>query len=798
MTLENQETLRFEHLPLDDEGLQILEFPEVKARAANFCALYAAKDRILNTKPSHSLTDIKTHQQETREARVFLESHGTLEMSGVHDIDSYLHRASLEGMLQGPELRELHDTIQTSSSVRNILGDRNDLPLLSKIASSIPDLGDLQKLLASTIDESGLIKDGASIELHTLRKEAIEARTRLDETLDRAVRRLRRNNILQEPLVTERNGRMVLLVKIEQRLKVPGIVHDISDSGATAFIEPMIAIGLGNRWREITLNIRREEERILRSVSSAVGYSGLELNHTIEALVRLDVAMALGHYSIVTNGTAPIFVQAEKSFINLSKARHPLLHQTAVPIDVSIGGKENVMLITGPNAGGKTVALKTIGLLAIMAQSGFHVPALECTMTIFDHVYPDIGDRQSIERSLSSFSSHIETLNHVMRHATPISLVLLDELGSSTDPEEGAALAKAMLHFFAQSQIPCVATTHHREVATYVEDQSRMSNASVELDPATLEPTFKLTKGLPGRSYALTIATRMGVDPDIIVLAQSLLSEEHRRSEVLLRQLEQERFLATQQRVAADQEMERNLAIRRNIEEELSELQTHKDQLLEQTKLELQHRADDLMKRLQSAQRAFIQPRSAGDPESSQPTNYKRLIADIKSELKSSEWQPSPRDDRHWIQQLNAGDFVYVQNIPNPVELLQPPNENQTVEIALGAIRARLPVHHLERKADVPLINLPDRVSYTRPVARPIGREIDLRGMRVEEAGIKIDSVLDQAVLQGLRELKIVHGTGSGALRSFLRDRLRISPLVKEIKVSDDGGSDGITLVELK
>ena len=241
-----------------------------------------------------------------------------------------------------------------------------------------------------------------------------------------------------------------------------------------------------------------------------------------------------------------------------------------------------------------------------------------------------------------------------------------------------------------------------------------------------------------------------------------------------------------------------NLAIRRNIEEELSELQTHKDQLLEQTKLELQHRAAALMKLLQSAQRAFIQPRSEGDPESSQPTNYKRLIADIKSELKSSEWQPSPRDDRHWIQQLNAGDFVYVQNIPNPVELLQPPNENQTVEIALGAIRARLPVHHLERKADVPLINLPDRVSYTRPVARPIGREIDLRGMRVEEAGIKIDSVLDQAVLQGLRELKIVHGTGSGALRSFLRDRLRISPLVKEIKVSDDGGSDGITLVELK
>ncbi|MQF69632.1 hypothetical protein FIM12_04810 [SAR202 cluster bacterium AD-804-J14_MRT_500m] len=795
MNSENQDTPDFKPLTLDDETFRILEFPEVKARAGDFCALGTARSRILKIKPSHDLTDIRTHQQETQEARVFLESHDPLEMSGVHDIDAYLYRASLDGMLQGPELRELHDTLQTSRSIRGILGNRNDLPILSKIGSSIPDLIDLQRLLSSTIDETGLIRDGASKELHTLRTEASGTKARLDETLDRAIRRLRRNNILQEPLVTERNGRMVLLVKIEQRLKVPGIVHDISDSGATAFIEPMIAIGLGNQWREITLNIRREEERILRTVSSAVGYNGLEIYHTIEALVRLDIAMAMGRYSIMTDGTAPIFVQAEKAFINLSKARHPLLRQSAVPIDISIGGRENVMLITGPNAGGKTVALKTIGLLAIMAQSGFHLPALECTMTAFDHVYADIGDRQSIEQSLSSFSSHLQTLRYVMTHASPISLVLLDELGSSTDPEEGAALAKAILHFFGHRQIPCVATTHHREVAAYVQDQSEMDNASVELDPATLEPTFKLTKGLPGRSYALTIATRMGMDPDTITLAQSLLSEEHRRSEVLLRQLEQERFLVTQQRIAADQELERNLAIRRNLEGELSELQSNKDQLLEQTKLELQNQADDLLKRLQKAQRAFTQPQGAS--ENSQSSDYRRVIADIKSELKSSKWQPSPKDDHHWIQQIKEGDFVYVRGIPNPVEVLIPPNENRTVEIALGAIRARLPSHQLERKADIPVINLPDRVSYTGPVSRPIGREIDVRGMRVEEAGRKLDSVLDQAVLQGLRDLKIVHGSGSGALRSFIRERLKVNLLVKEIKLDDTDSADGVTLVEL-
>ena len=798
MNADGTEESTPEALTPEAETLELLEFPLVKARVAAFCTLSPARERTLALIPSQDVNEIGSRQQETQEARLFIESHETLELTGVHDVGPLIHRASLEGVLKGKELRELHDTLQASRTVRATLGNRNDLPLLARIGSAIPDLRELERLLASTVDETGELRDGASRELRMLRLDASEARARLDGALERAVRRLRRSNVLQEPLVTERNGRMVLLVKMEMRYRVPGIVHDVSDSGATAFVEPMAAVGLGNQWREASLAAQREEERILRGVSTTVGYNGLEILQAMEALTKLDVAVAMGRYSMLTQGTAPVFVQAEQAFLNLSRARHPLLQGSVVPIDVSVGGGESVLIITGPNAGGKTVALKTAGLLAIMAQSGFHVPAAECTMTVFDQVYADIGDQQSIERSLSSFSSHLQTLRWVMEQATPNSLVLLDELGTSTDPEEGAALAKAVLGFFEERMIPCVATTHHREVAAYVQDQPGMANASVEMDPGTLEPTFRLTKGLPGRSYALTIAGRMGVDPATVERARSLLSEEHRQAEVLLRQLEQERYLAEQQRKAAEGELERNQAMRRELEGKLAELETNKEHLLEEARFELQSRADDLWKRLQRAERAFIQPQSAAAPMQSEPKEYKEEVALVRAELRSEEWEPAPKAEGSWVQELTPGDFVYVRGVPNPVEVLAPPNENRTVEVALGAIRARLPSHHLERKAEVPSLKLPERVSYTGPVGKPMGREVDLRGMRVEEAEDRLDSVLDQAALQGLRKLRVVHGGGTGALRSLVRERLKGHPLVKEIRAEDGRSSGSVTLVELK
>ena len=504
--------------------------------------------------PSSDLDRIRHRQQATLEARSFLDEQGSLDLTGVEDIRELVQRAVLTGVLRAEHLREIHDTLRACRRARSVLAHRRDLPLISGWARLIPSLRELEGRIAGAIDANGLVMDNATPALRQLRAQAEQARSRLSVSMEREMRRLRRSNLLQEQLITERNGRLVLLVKSSLRQQVPGIVHDVSDSGATAFIEPLGAVPLGNRWREASLSARREEERILRSLSSQVGLQGEQVLASLDLLAQIDFTIAKGRLSLAHGGTPPTFLDEQESRLKLEAARHPLLGESAVPINLTLGGEGRILLITGPNAGGKTVALKTAGLLTAMAQAGLHVPAGRCQMTVFDAVYADIGDQQSIEQSLSSFSSHLQNLRGIMEGATSRSLVLLDELGASTDPEEAAALAKATISYFARGGVACIVTTHHRDVAAFAQDQPGMVNASVELHPSDLTPTYRLAIGLPGRSYALTIAQRMGIDESTVDHARSLLSQDHRRAEELLRKLEEERSLAEKHRRDAQKE----------------------------------------------------------------------------------------------------------------------------------------------------------------------------------------------------------------------------------------------------
>ena len=786
---------------LRERSLHLLEYHLVREKLAGYTTFYPAREMAFSLMPSYEPSQVARRQQETTEARRFLETGSAIDLAEAKDLRQALQRAALGGTLAGEELRDLHDTLKSARGARAAIIRQKDMPILGTIAQNMPVLRDLESVLASTIGRSGEVLDSASPTLKELRAESRSAHQHLTDSLERTVRRMQRHGIIQEPVITQRNGRMVLLVKTEMKHRLPGIVHDVSDSGATLFVEPMTAIGLGNRWREMRLAEEREEERVVRVLSAKVETHSSAILRGLELLADLDMSMAKARFSLAINATASNVIEGEHQYISLTDARHPLLKGEIVPITLKIGDPSSLLLITGPNAGGKTVALKAIGLLTLMAQSGLHLPAREATTSLFDGVYADIGDQQSIQQSLSTFSSHIKNLRDIMDQATDRSLVLIDELGTSTDPEEGSALAKAILHHFSQRGITLVATTHQRDVAAFVQEQPGMTNASVELDPHTLAPTYRLTQGLPGRSYALTIASRLGLENETVEHARSLLSPAHQGSESLLRELQEERHLAQETRREAEEAMSQAQQERAKMEEQLADIQNRKAELMEEAQHQLQQKVEEVTGRLRRAERALEQPISLPQPTQPAPKSIikeaRKNVAEVRRELRSPNWQPPPSSRSDWLERLQSGDRVYLRGIPKPVEIVTPPDDGGTVEVILGTMRARLPVYQIDRPAPAHTTPTHEGIYFSRPAKRQVNTELDLHGVRVEEALERIDSFLNDATLAGLSSVRIMHGVGTGALRNASREYLSHHPLVKSVRRDESITNDSATVVEL-
>ena len=578
------------------ESVNLLEFDQIRQELADYTRTVMGREAALSLAPSTNLLEIVSRQQETSEARHFLSDGGGLEFGPGIDFREYVHRALLGGLLRGEELYAVRRLAEAARYNQVALSRHEEIPLLSGVADNLPDMKALEQAINSAVSPAGEVLDSASPALGQLRQESRLVHHRLNQVLERNLRRWQRMDLIQEPIITQRNGRMVLLIKAEMRSRVPGIVHDVSDSGATVFVEPMPAIDLGNRWREARLAEEREEERVLRQLSDLVGQTGQDLLLTLDLLARLDLDVAKGRYSAATQATAPLVLEGtdQSQSLKIIRGRHPLLSGSAVPISLELGGTQTVMLITGPNAGGKTVALKTVGLLSVMAQAGLHVPAEEAQFPRFDGIYADIGDQQSIEQSLSTFSSHIGNLLAIMERSTANSLLLVDELGTSTDPEEGSALAKAILSHFQQRGLLMVATTHHRGVAHFVQEQPGMINASVDLHPSTLDPTYQLTLGLPGRSYALTIASRLGLPPEIVDQARQSLSPQELAAEDLLKELQEERRLVENLRRDAEAASLKAREQQAQVEDRLATVETSKVELLEEARGQLLERINGL------------------------------------------------------------------------------------------------------------------------------------------------------------------------------------------------------------
>ena len=794
---------------LHQASLDLLEFHLVCERLASYTTFPPARELALALTPSHDTHQVARSQEETSEARRFLEQGASLDLSLALDLRSLLQRAALGGILRGAELRQVGDTAKAARLVRASLVRRRDLPHLYSMTMKLPDFRVLEKEMDSAISESGEVLDGASSSLRALRTDVRRAYQHLNDSLQRMLRRLHRQGVLQEPLVTERNGRLVLMAKVDMKHQLPGIVHDVSDSGATVFVEPLSVVTLGNEWRELRLAVEREEERVLLSLSQLVAAAADDLALAVEIIARLDMVMAKARYSLSLNAHPPTVMEGERPYLRLVDIRHPLLMGKVVPISVTMGDLHPVLLITGPNAGGKTVALKTVGLSVLMAQAGLHLPATEAAFTLFDGVYADIGDQQSIQRSLSTFSSHIQTLRDIIQQATCTSLVLLDELGTSTDPEEGAALAKAVLARFAERGTMLIATSHYRDVAAFVQEASNMLNASVELDPQTLEPTYHLTPGLPGRSYALAIAARHGLDEAMLQSARSSLAPAQQGTERLLRELQEERHLAEELRREAEEARAEARQRSNQLEEQMAAIEDQKAEMLEEARSQLREKTETLLKLLQRAERALAEtgqpafvaeaPTPSPQPEDARSTVPEVLeeVAQVRRELRSPRWQPSPGRRRDWLRRLRSGDWVYLRGISQPVEVLTPSVDENTLEVMLGSMRARLPLYQVVRPAPEQEVTARQGVFLAKSAQREVKTQLDLRGQRVEDALEQVDALLNDAASQGVSTLRIVHGVGTGALRAAIREHLSRHSLVSSFHPDEATAADGATVVGL-
>ena len=789
-------------------ALGLLEFDEIRRQLASATRTAVGAEAAAELIPSDDARDVAVRQQETAEARLLLDTAASLELGPADDLRPAVHRAMLGGVLAGEELRHIGALASAARWNRGALTHRDDLPLLSAITQNLPDLPDLESAVNRAIGPAGEVLDDASPELARLRRESRSAYSSLSDVMQRSLRRYQRSGIVQEDIITERNGRMVLLIKTDFKGKAPGIVHDVSDSGATVFIEPMPAIDLGNRWRETRLAEQREEERILRQLSSLVGRYAEEINLMAHLLGRLDLAVAKGRYAAGMRAIPPNLLDPDDPRkLRLGGARHPLLSGDVVPTTIAIDEGTPVLLITGPNAGGKTVALKTVGLLSLMAHAGLQVPANEADLPLFDGIYADIGDQQSIFESLSTFSSHIRNIQGIMDVATDRSLILIDELGSATDPEEGSALAIALLSHLRDRGAMVVATTHHRNVARLAQEEPGMVNASVDLNPRTLEPTYRLTHGVPGRSYALTIASRLGLPEAVITGAQTHLEPLHVETDRLLQELQEERLTVSELRQQAEQALADARRQEQEIAERLEDVEDTKAQLVEDARRELAEEIAEVAGRIRQAERSLRrqQERQAAAGRDDQQSDVdlraeRERLAEARREVVSPEWAPIPVEQPPWYHDLHVGDRVYIRGVSRPVEVVTPPDEQQEIEVIIGSMRARLPVYQLDRPADrVHPAAEQAGVVYRRPEAkRTLSPEVNLHGYRVDEALNVIDSLLDDAALEGMTSLKIVHGKGTGALRRAIREYLTGHPLVATTEPGEGGNAAGVTVVQLR
>jgi len=790
-----------------------LEYDKIVSRLAGYTSFSAGRELAESLCPSTDIEEVRQRQQETSEAKALFDVRPDVTLGGARDVRPLVRNAGLGATLDPVDLLTIRNTLQSAGKLRRtLLRFAERFPLLAETAERLEDCPHLVEEVTRCLNDQGEVVDAASPALGRIRREMAVTHDRLLDRLHKMVGSSEYAHLLQESLVTMRSGRYVIPLKAEFRGRIPGIVHDQSGSGATLFIEPLATVEMNNRWRELQLEEEREINRILRELTTLVADDGQAITLTVENLAALDLAFAKAQYSYGLRATEPALISLDEHarpdpraaelppgvVVRLRKARHPLLAaETVVPIDVTLGGDYNILLVTGPNTGGKTVSLKTVGLLTLMAQAGLHIPAREdSAVAVFEGVYADIGDEQSIEQSLSTFSSHMSNIIEILKSANERSLVLLDELGAGTDPVEGAALARSLLTNLLERDVYVMGTTHYSELKVYAHSTPRVENASVEFDVETLTPTYRLITGLPGRSQAFAIASRLGLSPGILEGAKRWVSEEELQTEQMLADIKLAREEALADRETAKTVLRNAQRWEKELQHKTQGIEAAREEIINAAREEAREELDAVRKQLAQLTARLSRPGLPADALT------KDWLASAQSELKEVAQSvrpiaaPAPSADGAPAP-LEVGDQVFVPSLQQQGTLVL--LDGAAAEAGIGRFRVRVRAEDLQKATGLaaePETARPVRVVDTaRP--RP-GVEIEIRGMRVEDALPRLEKYLDDAYLAGLPWVRIIHGKGTGILRRVVREHLAEHPLVASYRAGEQGeGDEGVTIATL-
>lgn len=785
---------------MKERTLRVLEFNKILTRLADFALTDLGRERCMQLTPKENLTQALEALEETEEAQVILTYLGGSPLVGFSDVRPWLTMAEKGASLAPKALLEIARSLTAARAARGALvTERDNTPRVTGLASHLQTFRQLEEAITNAIISEEEISDHASTALYDIRRHIRQANEKVREKLNSMVHGSGFSKYLQESIVTVRNGRYVIPVKQEYRQFVPGLVHDQSSTGATLFVEPMAVVELGNELKQWTAKEREEIERILAELSAQVGSQSDMISLNISILADLDFIFAKGQLSRDMNGILPHMNNEGK--LRLVKARHPLISRdTVVPCDLWMGEDFTTLIVTGPNTGGKTVTLKTVGLLTLMAQSGLHVPAnLGTTLSVFDQVYADIGDEQSIEQSLSTFSSHMTNIVEIMREVTGRDLVLFDELGAGTDPTEGAALAQTILDTLLKRQVRTLATTHYSELKAYALSTPGVENASVEFDVATLKPTYRLSIGVPGKSNAFEISRRLGLGEKIIEEAKKLLSANDVRFEDVIAGAEYQRQVAEKEREIAEQARAETVRLRNEAEALYREMELRRQNSERKAKEEgrrivenARREAEDVITQLKKMKKEGAAGREAEVNALRQ--RMQQSLDGLSEGLleKNPTLAPPPKD-------LQPGDLVDIIHLGTRGTVLSKPDAKGEVQLQAGIMKLKANISQLrlvEQKQ--PPKKKSTVMVHSQSASRTVRMECDVRGMALDEALIEVEHYLDEAVMAGMNEVAIVHGKGTGTLRAGIQKHLKTYPHVKSFRLGQYGeGETGVTIVTL-
>ena len=790
---------------MTERSLRVLEFNKIRAQLAQYCESDMGAALCNALEPVSSMDDVRRMQQETREAHDVLTYLGGSPLTSFSDVRAQLHLAEIGSTLSPRALMDIGASLRAARSAREALvNDREGTPLIRANASRLSVFKSIEQAITDAIISEEEIADRASSELFAIRRKMRACNERVRERLNSMIHNQTYSKYLQDAIITMRGDRYVLPVKQEYRSMIPGIVHDQSATGATIFVEPMAVVDIGNELKQLVAAERAEIERILRMLSAQIAPDAAAMSDNLAILAQLDFAFAKGALAREMFAVEPKINNEGR--IKIVRGRHPLIDpQKVVPLDIRLGDDFTSLIITGPNTGGKTVTLKTTGLFTLMAQAGLQVPAEYGTeLAVFDDVFADIGDEQSIEQSLSTFSGHMKNIVSILEQVTPESLVLFDELGAGTDPTEGAALAQAILSTLLTMHTRTVATTHYSELKEYALTTPNVENASVEFDVATLRPTYRLSIGIPGKSNAFEISRKLGLPEFVIGKAKDLLSKEAVRFEDVIANAEYHRQIAEKERKIAEEARQEMVAIRNQAEAERKKLEDQRDRAIKKAKDEAKRIIENTRRESEAMISELRAMKKAGGAQEHEIQRVKKKMEQAQDALaeKKEVAGEIPKT-------VKPGDMVHIASMDVDATVVTAPDAKGYVQLKVGMMKMRAQLSDLrtmtstqqmikkeQKKLERKRSMREQRVDITM---RAVRQELDVRGMALDEALPEVQKFLDDAMLSSLGEVSIIHGNGMGILRSGIQDCLRRHPCVSSFRLGRYGeGETGVTIVSLK